>query len=131
MGREFWSFLFMSCCSARCIVNRNLPRVGGKIGARRVRWPASLTPPGFSYVDCRAITLFSRPPDAAPYANLKTYLRDAPLRRAALVRVYRVAGCNTRIEIMDEPPPFSGSMRGKRSHCSANCRIRASSIACI
>ena len=84
MGRESRVFLIYVVLLGQMYVNRNLPRVGGKIGARRVRWPASLTPLGFSYVDCRAITFFSRPPDAAPYVNLKTYLRDAPLRRAAL-----------------------------------------------
>ena len=80
MGSEVLILLVYVLLFGQIFLNRNLPRVGGKIGPRRVRWPASLTPPGFSRVDCHAITLFSRPPDAAPYANFKTYRRDAPLR---------------------------------------------------
>ncbi|MGA3302519.1 MAG: hypothetical protein ABSC72_04440 [Methylovirgula sp.] len=102
-GSEVLILLVYVLLVGQIFLNRNLPRVGGKIGPPRVRWPVSLTPPGFSYVDCRAITLFSRPPDAMPYADFKTYLRDAPLRHQALVRVYLVALCNTRIEIMDRP----------------------------
>src|SRR5579872_2360843 len=105
-GPEVLVLLVYVVLLGHMFLNRKLPRVGGKIGPRRVRWPVSLTPQGFSRVDCRAITLFERPPDAAPYTNFKTYVREAPLRRAALVRIYRVAGCNTRIEIMDEPANF-------------------------
>ena len=105
-GPEALIILVYVALLGQIFLNRDLPRVGGKIGPRRIRWPTSLTPSGFLRVDCHAITLFSRPPDAAPYANFKTYRRDAPLRHEGLVRVYRVALCNTQIEIMDEPTHF-------------------------
>jgi hypothetical protein len=86
------------------IVNRNLPRLGGKIGRRSIL-PALPVPEGFSRVERREITLFNPPPDGANYSSLKTYLRGTTVR-SSVVRIYRVAGCNTRIEILDEAPAY-------------------------
>ncbi len=90
----------------RKFLNRNMPRVGGKLGRRCATPPDTAVPNGFSRVDCREITVFGAPPDGASYCSLKTYLRDGAVRRAGLVGIYRVAACNTRIEIPAESPLY-------------------------
>ncbi len=87
-------------------LNRKMPRVGGKIGRRSVAAPPAPVPDGFSRVDCREIMAYGAPPDAAPYPNLKTYMRDGAIPRPGLVHVYRVAGCNTQIEIPAAIPDY-------------------------
>ena len=87
-------------------LNRNMPRVGGKIGRRHPGTPAEPVPDGFSRVDCREITIFSAPSQPERYATLKTYMRDGTRRWPGLVHVYRVAGCKTRIEIPAAMPGY-------------------------
>ena len=87
-------------------INRNMPRIGGKIGPR-IREAPELTPPaGFSRVDCRAITNFDAATDAESFVSLKAYRRDGVTRRQGRVLVYRVAACNTRIEFPAEEPDY-------------------------
>lgn len=97
--------IIFAVLAVNAYLKRNMPRVGGKIG-RRSGLPAEAAPNGFSRVDCREITLFGAPSDAKNYPNLKTYLRDGPVRRQSLVRIYRVAACKTSIEISAEPPHY-------------------------
>jgi hypothetical protein len=54
--------------------------LGGKIGRRRCDAPLLPVPEGFSRVDCREITNFGAPANADAYKNLKTYMRDGPVR---------------------------------------------------
>lgn len=93
--------------AANAILNRGMPRIGGKIGRRAVDMPAVPVPAGFSRVDCREITNFVATSEAEPYANVKAYARAAVALRPGMVRVYRVAACNTRIEIPAETPDYN------------------------
>ena len=90
----------------RSILQRNMPRVGGKIGPRRSFLPAAPVPDGFSRVYARSMTLFAATPDAAEYSNLKSFLRRGTVQQPTLMRIYRVAGCQTEIEIPVEPPHY-------------------------
>jgi hypothetical protein len=90
----------------RIFLNRNMPRVGGKIGPRQRLQPPVPVPDGFSRVYGRAVTLFVGPPDAADFSSLKDYLRRGPVQRPALMHVYRVAGCKTEIEIPAAPADY-------------------------
>ncbi len=92
--------------AANVILNRNMPRIGGKIGRRTVDAQATPLPEGFSGVDCREITNFVAADDAEPYASLKTFAREAVVPQPGLVHVYRVAACGTRIEIPAETPDY-------------------------
>jgi hypothetical protein len=98
------AFLLWLCVHA--FLNRNMPRLGGKVGRRRTGAAPVPVPQGFSRVDCREITHFAAPADAAAYPNLKTYMRDGPVRQPGLVHVYRVAGCKTCIEIPAAAPEY-------------------------
>lgn len=86
--------------------NRNMPRVGGKIGRRAADAPAIPVPDGFSRVDCREITNFVATDDAESYKSLKAFAREAVARRPGQVYVYRVAGIRTRIEIPADTPGY-------------------------
>ena len=87
-------------------LNRKMPRGGGTIG-RRVDNPPPLTvPDGFARVDCREVTYFDAPADAAAFDTLKAYQRDGVTPRQSRVLVHRVAGCNTRIECAAETPNY-------------------------
>ncbi|HEY1474418.1 MAG TPA: hypothetical protein VGF53_10075 [Pseudolabrys sp.] len=92
--------------AANAFLNRHMPRVGGRIGRRSAALPPAPPPEGFSGVECREITLYSPPADAARYESLKAYARDGAIRRAGLVHIYRVAGCKTRIEILAAPARY-------------------------
>ena len=87
-------------------LNRNMPRVGGKLGRRAPYPPADPPPQGFSRVDCRHIVTYLAPAEPDRYATLKTYLREGTQARTELVHVYRVAGCRTRIEVPAGPPHY-------------------------
>lgn len=87
-------------------INRNMPRVGGKIGPRIREAPELAPPAGFSRVDCRAITNFDGATDAESFVSLKAYTRDGVTPRQGRVLVYRVAACNTRIEFPAEEPDY-------------------------
>lgn len=86
------------------IRNRNLPRLGGKLG-RRLNSTLPV-PEGFSRIERRAVTHFTAATDAADYRNLRAFLLKGIQRRQARLRIYRVAGCETRIEIPDEIPGY-------------------------
>jgi hypothetical protein len=92
--------------AANFILNRGMPRIGGKIGRRSAGAPAPPVPDGFSRVDCRDITNFVAAADAEPYASLKDFAREAVAHRPGLVHVYHVAGCRTRIEIPADTPNY-------------------------
>ncbi len=85
---------------------RNRPRVGGKIGPVRALDPAPLLPDGFSAVYARAMTIFTASSDAARFRDLKEFLRDGIARQPMLMRIYRVAGCKTEIEIPAGAPDY-------------------------
>ena len=82
-------------------LSRNMPRVGGKIGPIRAIDPPRALPSGFSRVYGRAMTVFVAS-DAASFPTLKAFLRDGPVRQPVVMRIYRVAGCKTEIEIPDQ-----------------------------
>lgn len=98
-------FVIFIGLAVKAFLNRNMARIGGKIGRRSPCLPADPVPPGFSRVDCRKITNFGAPADASGYPNLKAYIRDA-VRQPGLVHIYHVAGCKTRIEIPAGPPRY-------------------------
>src|SRR5579864_3145994 len=98
--------IIVGALAANVILNRGMPRIGGKIGRRAHDAPEAPLPDGFSRVDCREITHYDAPPDAESYANLKAYARGAGAGRPGLVNVYRIAGCHTRVEIPVGPPPY-------------------------
>lgn len=88
-------------------LNRNLPRIGGKIGRRRPCVQGGPLPDGLSRVECRRIITYSAPCEPERYATLKAYLRNGTRRQSSLVNVYSVAGCKTRIEIPVETPRYA------------------------
>jgi hypothetical protein len=90
----------------RGYLNRNMPRVGGKIGRRRAALAAIPVPDGFSRVENREITRFGSRSDGVNYPSLKIYMRDGTFARPALARIYRVAACKTRIEFPAENPDY-------------------------
>jgi hypothetical protein len=85
---------------------RNMPRVGGKIGPRQAIDPPSPLPDGFSGVYARAMTIFAASSDATSFSSLKEFLRHGTVRQPALMRIYRVAGCKTEIEIPAGAPDY-------------------------
>ncbi len=97
--------VFLVSALVRTFRNRNMPRVGGKMG-RRTAMPDLPVCADFADVECREITTFCAPPDEARYPDLKTYLRKGVGCRRGLMRIYRSAACNTRIEIPVEPPDY-------------------------
>ena len=90
--------------AANAILNRGMPRVGGKIGRRSADAPAPPAPEGFSRVDCREITNFVAADDAELYDSLKAFARGAVNHRPGLVHVYHVADFDTRIDIPAPAP---------------------------
>jgi hypothetical protein len=87
-------------------LKRNWARVGGKIGRRSDAAPLPPLPDGFSRVECREIVNYGAPADGERYPNLKTYMRDAAVRRPGLIHIYHVAGSDTRIEIPAATPHY-------------------------
>jgi hypothetical protein len=79
-------------------LNRNRPRVGGKLGPIRTVDPPLIPPSGFSRVYTRAVTLFVAS-DARRFPSLKAFLRDGTAQLAVTMRIYCVAGCKAEIEI--------------------------------
>jgi hypothetical protein len=82
----------------RGFLHRNMPQVGGKLGPIRTTDPPAALPGGFSRVYARAVTLFVAS-DASHFPTLKAFLRDGTARLPVVMRIYRVAGCKTEIEI--------------------------------
>lgn len=89
----------------RGFLYRNMPRAGGKIGPIRPIDPPPALPSGFSRVYGRAMQVFVAS-DAARFSTLKTYLRDGPVPQPVVMRIYRVAGCKTEIEIPDQAADY-------------------------
>lgn len=85
--------------------NRHMPRVGGKMGRRLDAADLNL-PEGFARVERREIVLAIAAGDGADYPDLRTYLRVGTARRSEGVRIYRIAGGRTRIEIPDVTPSY-------------------------
>jgi hypothetical protein len=90
----------------RIFLNRNMPRVGGKIGALAAAEPPAVVPDGFSRVYARIVTVFIASSDAARFPNLKAFLRHGTTPQPTLMRIYRVAGCDTEIEIPAAAPGY-------------------------
>lgn len=98
--------ILLSVRLGRAWRNRNLARVGGKIGRRRAALAATPIPDGFSRVESREITVYGSRSDAAGYSSLQTFMRNGTFQRDDVVRVYRVAACKTRIEIPAGRPDY-------------------------
>jgi hypothetical protein len=90
----------------RGFLSRNMPRVGGKPGPIRTVDPPPALPDGFSRVYTRATTLFVAS-DASRFPTLKAFLRDGTARRDVVMRIYRIAGCKTEIEIPDQAADYA------------------------
>jgi hypothetical protein len=90
----------------RRFLDRNMPRPGGKLGAVQVLDPPAAVPAGFLQVYARAIMVFTGSSGTERFASLKAFLRHGTQRHPVLMRVYRVAGCMTDIEIPAEPPDY-------------------------
>ena len=126
-------FLIYVVLLGQMFLNRNLPRVGGKIGPRRVRWPAS----------AHAARIFARRlPGDHTLRVARPMLRPTPISKLICARL-RCGVQALWCEITASPhvtraskswisrPHFSGSTRWKRLHCCANYPTRASFVACI
>jgi hypothetical protein len=90
----------------RIFLNRNMPRVGGKIGAVTVADPPPAVPDGFSRIYARTVTVFTASSDAARFSSLKAFLRHGTAAQPTLMRIYRVAACKTEIEIPAAAPGY-------------------------
>jgi hypothetical protein len=97
--------ILFSILLVRGFLYRNMPRVGGKIGPGRTLDPPQALPPGFSRVYGRAMTVFVAS-DAARFPTLKAFLRDGTVQQPVVMRIYRVAGCKTEIEIPDRTADY-------------------------
>jgi hypothetical protein len=101
-------FLILFCILAiNAFLRRNLPRVGGKIGPRQAIEPPATLPDGLSRADARAVTIFTSSGDASHFPNLRAFMRHGTVRRTILMRIYRVTGCKTEIEIPAATPDYA------------------------
>ena len=99
--------ILFAITQVRFLLQRNMPRVGGKIGPYQPLRPAAPVSEGFSWVYARDMTIFTAASDdAAGFASLKAYLRHGAVRQPTLMQVYRVAGCKTEIEIPTGTPDY-------------------------
>jgi hypothetical protein len=103
---EFIFLILFVTLAVNAFRRRNLPRVGGKIGPRQAAEPLATLPEGISRAEARAVTIFTSAGNAAPFPNLKAFMRDGTARRTILMRIYRVAGCKTKIEIPAATPDY-------------------------
>jgi len=90
----------------RAFLQRDLPRVGGKLGPLRTLESAAPVPDGFSSAYARLMTVFAATADATSFSSLKAFLRQGTVGQPTLMRIYRVAGCKTEIEIPVEAPDY-------------------------
>jgi hypothetical protein len=90
----------------RKFLDRHKPLVGGKLGRLRAAPTVTELPDGFSNVTLREITQFGARSNSARYPSLKIFLRHGIFERTGLMRIYRVAGCKTHIEITPTPPDY-------------------------
>ncbi len=93
-----------------------MPRVDSKIGRRVGYRPPLDLPERFSRVDWREVIYFDAAAGAESFTSLKTYTRGGVMGRKSRVLVYRVASCNTRIEMS------AASRPAKRSRCWRSAR---------
>jgi hypothetical protein len=91
--------VFFASLLLRAFLQRGLPQVGGKLGAIGRPGAAAAVPDGFSRVYAREMTIFTATADTSSFTSLKAFLRHGTVGHRALVRIYRVAGCKTEIEI--------------------------------
>lgn len=91
----------------RVFLQHNLPRPGGKLGSFRPIEPPLPIPEGFSGINARTITVFTASSETRHFSSLKAFLRHGTVQRPVLMRVYRVAGCTTDIEIPAETPNYN------------------------
>jgi hypothetical protein len=91
----------------RVFLQHNLPRPGGKLGPFRATDPPLPIPEGFSGIYARSITVFTASSETRHFSSLKAFLRHGTVQRPVLMRVYRVAGCATNIEIPAETPNYN------------------------
>jgi hypothetical protein len=52
------------------------------------------------------MTMFAASSNAASFPNLKAFLRHGTVSQPTLMRIYRVDGCKTEIEIPADPPDY-------------------------
>jgi hypothetical protein len=90
----------------RRFLNRNMPRVGGKLGAIRSVNPPPALPAGFSKVHTRLLALYIASSDAAGFCTLKAFLRRGTVVRPTLMQIYRIADSETDVEIPVEQPAY-------------------------
>lgn len=86
-------------------LHRNMPQVGGKLGRVGTIDPPQVPPIGFSRIYTRAAKLFVAS-DASRFATLKAFLRGGTEQQPVVMRIHRVAGCKTEIEIPDQPADY-------------------------
>jgi hypothetical protein len=99
-------FILFGIFLVRRYLNRNMPRVGGKIGAIRSVGPPPALPAGFSKVHTRVLTVYTASSDAARFSTMKAFLRRGTVAQPTLMQIYRVAACETDVEIPAELPPY-------------------------
>ena len=90
----------------RRLLDRNMPRVGGKIGAWRPPTAAEPLPEGFASVALRDATVFVAAEQIAAQSTLRAFLRRGIGRHRTALRIYRVAGYGTDIEIPVGEPDY-------------------------
>jgi hypothetical protein len=90
----------------RGFLQRNLPRVGGKIGRPQKITGAEPIPEGFSRVYARSMRLSVASAEATGFSSQKAFLRQGTREIPALMRIYCVSGCKTEIEIPAESPDY-------------------------
>jgi hypothetical protein len=106
-GSEALIFIIFAVLAVNAFLKRNWAQAGGKIGRRSEAAPLPPLPDGFSNVECREIVHYTAPATGESYSDLKTYMREAAVRRPGLINVYRVAGSDTRIEIPAATPHYN------------------------
>jgi hypothetical protein len=98
--------LLLASLLVRFVLRRGLPQVGGKLGPIRPLEATATIPDGFSHVYARTMTIFAARTEAPSFSTLKAFLRHGTVGHPALMRIYRVAGCKTGIEIPVERPDY-------------------------
>ena len=90
----------------RWFLDRNRAQPGGRLGPVRVLDPPVPPPAGFLRVYARTITVFTGSSEAGPFRSLNAFLRRGTGRLAVSMRVYRIAGSATDIEIPEQKPDY-------------------------
>jgi hypothetical protein len=90
----------------RVFLQRDLPRVGGKIGRRQKITATEPLPEGISAVYARSMRVSIASADATGFPSQKAFLCQGTREIPALMRVFCVAGCKTEIEIPAGPADY-------------------------